>query len=119
MSIRGTAGYHLSGQNAGFNPGAGPSRNDATNDPSPLDAIREQTSKIEDWLDSLSEPVKPYLPAIGRFLIVVTFLEDALRILTQWSDQLVYLHDYRHSKFNLFFGKDVALGRQSRDKSGI
>lgn len=97
MSIRGTAGYHLSGQNASFN-GAGPSRSDATNDPSPLDAIREQTSKIEDWLDSLSDPVKPYLPAIGRFLIVVTFLEDALRILTQWSDQLVYLHDYRHSK---------------------
>lgn len=95
MSIRGTAGYHLSGQNASFN-GAGPSRSDATNDPSPLDAIREQTSKIEDWLDSLSDPVKPYLPAIGRFLIVVTFLEDALRILTQWSDQLVYLHDYRH-----------------------
>lgn len=39
-----------------------------------------------------------YLPAIGRFLIVVTFLEDALRIITQWSDQLLYLHDYRHSK---------------------
>jgi SURF4 family len=38
-----------------------------------------------------------YLPAIGRFLIVVTFLEDALRILTQWSDQLVYLKDFRHS----------------------
>ena len=39
-----------------------------------------------------------YLPAIGRFLIVVTFLEDALRIITQWSDQLVYLRDYRHSR---------------------
>lgn len=38
-----------------------------------------------------------YLPAIGRFLIVVTFLEDALRIVTQWKDQLVYLHDYRKS----------------------
>lgn len=32
---------------------------------------------------------------MGRFLIVVTFLEDALRIVTQWSDQLTYLHDYR------------------------
>ncbi|KAK1769967.1 SURF4 family-domain-containing protein [Phialemonium atrogriseum] len=62
----------------------------------PLDAIRKQTSKIEDWLDTLSEPLKPYLPAIGRFLIVVTFLEDTLRILTQWNDQLLYLHDYRH-----------------------
>ncbi|KAK5171567.1 COPII-coated vesicle protein SurF4/Erv29 [Cryomyces antarcticus] len=92
MSIRGTAGYHLGNQNR-F---AGPGRADATNDPSPLDAIRQQTSKIEDFLDTYSDPIKPYLPAIGRFLIVVTFLEDALRIITQWNDQLTYLHDYRH-----------------------
>lgn len=46
-----------------------------------------------------------YLPAIGRFLIVVTFLEDALRIITQWSDQLLYLHDYRHSMSNLLLTK--------------
>lgn len=71
-------------------------KSEATNDPSPLEAIREQTNKIEDWLDTLSEPVRPYLPAIGRFLIVVTFLEDAVRIVTQWNDQLLYLHDYRH-----------------------
>lgn len=60
--IRGTAGYNLGG------PGrvggvqdrfGGPNRADATNDPSPLDAIREQTNKIEDWLDTLSDPVKP------------------------------------------------------------
>ncbi|KAM0329836.1 hypothetical protein ACHAQA_004000 [Verticillium albo-atrum] len=67
-----------------------------SNDSSPLDVIRQQTSKIEDLLDSVSEPIRPYLPAIGRFLIVVTFLEDALRIVTQWSDQLLYLNDYRH-----------------------
>ncbi|KAI0200278.1 SURF4 family-domain-containing protein [Astrocystis sublimbata] len=88
--IRGTAGYQLNNQS----PFGGPKLDGG--DPSPLDAIRAQTSKIEDVLDSLSEPVKPYLPAIGRFLIVVTFLEDALRILTQWSDQLVYLNSYRH-----------------------
>ncbi|KAI1143332.1 SURF4-domain-containing protein [Hypoxylon sp. FL0543] len=88
--IRGTAGYHLGGPN----PFGGPKPEAA--DPSPLDAIREQTSKIEDILDTVSEPIKPYLPAIGRFLIVVTFLEDALRIITQWSDQLVYLNSYRH-----------------------
>lgn len=127
--IRGTAGYNLGAQNRFSAPG----RAEATNDPSPLDTIREQTNKIEDWLDTLAEPVKPYahlfstlpcslaspmdtccdaeriltrdlwlpryLPAIGRFLIVVTFLEDALRIITQWSDQLVYLHDYRHSTY--------------------
>ncbi|KAJ5950628.1 uncharacterized protein N7479_009041 [Penicillium vulpinum] len=90
--IRGTAGYNLGHQN----PFGGPSSANATSDPSPLDSIREQTSKIEDWLDTLADPVKPYLPAIGRFLIVVTFIEDSLRILTQWSDQLLYLRDFRH-----------------------
>ncbi|KAI7157792.1 SURF4-domain-containing protein [Hortaea werneckii] len=101
--IRGTAGYHLGSQQQPqqySSYGPGPSgmggRSDATNDPSPLEAIRAQTSKIEDMLDTFSDPLKPYLPAIGRFLIVVTFLEDALRIITQWGDQLVYLHDYRH-----------------------
>lgn len=54
--IRGTAGYNLGHQN----PFSGPARADATDDPSPLDAIREQTSKIEDWLDSASDPIKPY-----------------------------------------------------------
>ncbi|KAF2460869.1 putative cargo transport protein [Lineolata rhizophorae] len=95
--IRGTAGYHLGGQN----PFTGPGSASATNDPSPLDAIREQTSKIEDWLDTIADPVKPYMPAIGRFLIVVTFLEDALRIITQWNDQLIYLRDYRHIPYGI------------------
>ncbi|KLP17074.1 surfeit locus protein 4 [Fusarium fujikuroi] len=45
---------------------------------------------------SASRSSRDYLPAIGRFLIVVTFFEDALRIVTQWSDQLLYLKDYRH-----------------------
>jgi hypothetical protein len=54
--IRGTAGYNLGHQN----PFGGPGRADATDDPSPLDAIREQTSKIEDWLDAVSDPIKPY-----------------------------------------------------------
>lgn len=31
----------------------------ATSDPSPLDAIRTQTSKIEDMLDTIAEPIKP------------------------------------------------------------
>ncbi|EEQ28674.1 ER-derived vesicles protein erv29 [Microsporum canis] len=95
--IRGTAGYNLGHQN----PFVGPGREQATSDPSPLDAIREQTSKIEDWLDSVADPIKPHLPAIGRFLIVVTFLEDSLRIVTQWTPQLEYLNQYRHIPWGL------------------
>jgi hypothetical protein len=123
----------MRGNTGGYGMGA-PSYGGINNGPSEggnaLDAIRQQTSKIEDMLDSAAEPVKPYvkhtrrsqvptraaaclasreavdklltdhhryMPAIGRFLIVVTFLEDALRIITQWSDQILYLHDYRHS----------------------
>lgn len=48
---------------------------------------------------------------IGRFLIVVTFLEDALRILTQWSDQLIYLKDYRHS---MSHGPEIHMPRRAK-----
>ncbi|PFH55691.1 hypothetical protein XA68_17815 [Ophiocordyceps unilateralis] len=90
MSHRGPSGYGVGG------PGPyGASPSDESNG-NILDQIRPYTSKVEDIMDNFSEPIKPYLPAIGRFLIVVTFLEDALRIVTQWSDQLIYLRDYRH-----------------------
>lgn len=88
--MRGVGSYGLGAGPAQF---GGPTQDNQES--SPLDSIREQTSKIEDMLETLSEPIKPYLPAFGRFLIVVTFLEDALRIITQWGDQLIYLHDYR------------------------
>lgn len=63
---------------------------------SPLNKVREYTSKVEDVIDQYTQPIKPHLPALGRFLIVVTFLEDALRIMTQWSDQKYYLQKHRH-----------------------
>ena len=66
--IRGTAGYQLGGQN----PFGGP-RNEAA-DPSPLDQIREQTSKIEDVLDSLSGPIKPYVVAVFVILSILMSL---------------------------------------------
>lgn len=44
------------------------------------------------WADA--QPIRPYVPAMAKFLIVVTFLEDALRIITQWGDQLWYLQKW-------------------------
>ena len=68
--IRGTAGYNLGNnqQQPRFNVGPNYSnmKAEATNDPSPLDAIRQQTSKIEDWLDTVSEPLKPYVATERR-----------------------------------------------------
>ncbi len=54
--MRGSAGYGI-GQPNPFN--GGPSSETPENNA--LDAIREQTSKIEDLLDAYSEPVKPYV----------------------------------------------------------
>lgn len=54
------------------------------------------SSKVEDLVDAYSGPIKPYVPAIGRFLMVATFYEDAIRIISQWSDQIFYLNTYRH-----------------------
>lgn len=63
----------------------------------PLEKLRTFASKLEDQIDTYSQPLKPHLPTLGRFLIVVTFLEDAWRILTQWNDQLWYLQKYDFS----------------------
>lgn len=54
-----------------------------------LERVRQHSSKLEDKIDGWTRPIRPYLPGIGRFLIVVTFLEDALRILTQITGQSV------------------------------
>lgn len=62
---------------------------------SPLEKIRALSATAEDYIDTYTQPIKPHLPALGRFLIVVTFLEDALRIVTQWGDQLYYLQKHR------------------------
>lgn len=67
----------------------------AANPDDPIEKIRAYSKQIEDYIEIYSQPLKPHLPAIGRFLIVVTFLEDALRIVTQWSDQIWYLQTHR------------------------
>ncbi|KAF8512664.1 SURF4 family-domain-containing protein [Hysterangium stoloniferum] len=72
-----------------------------SNPDDPIEKLRQYASKIEDYVDIYSQPLRPHLPAIGRFLIVVTFLEDALRIVTQWGDQLWYLQKHRHFPWGL------------------
>lgn len=64
----------------------------AANPDDPLEKFKTVARQVEDNVEIWTQPLKPYLPAIGRFLIVVTFLEDSLRIVSQWSDQLWYLH---------------------------
>ncbi|KAN0111770.1 SURF4 family domain containing protein [Russula decolorans] len=68
----------------------------AANPENPVEQLRYYAKQIEDYVEIYSQPLRPHLPAIGRFLIIVTFLEDSLRIITQWGDQLWYLQKHRH-----------------------
>jgi ER-derived vesicles protein len=70
---------------------ASPGYRVANPDDSLLEKVRAFISTVEENVDIYSQPLKPHLPTIGRFLIVATFLEDALRILTQWGAQILYL----------------------------
>ncbi|GMG39780.1 unnamed protein product [Ambrosiozyma monospora] len=57
----------------------------------------EQCSeKVENFIDQYLGGAKPYVPSIGRTFIVATFIEDAIRIVTQWKEQVYYLSTYRH-----------------------
>lgn len=61
------------------------------------DHFENISKNVEGLVDNYLSPLKPYVPAIGRGFIVATFYEDALRIMTQWSEQVYYLHNYRHN----------------------
>ncbi|WVF69777.1 hypothetical protein IAT40_004556 [Kwoniella sp. CBS 6097] len=78
-----------------------PSPYNSGGDDNLLGQVQAYSSKIEDLIEAYTQPIRPYVPAMARFLIVVTFLEDALRIMTQWSDQLWYLQKHRHFPWGL------------------
>ncbi|KZV79136.1 hypothetical protein EXIGLDRAFT_846835 [Exidia glandulosa HHB12029] len=42
-----------------------------------------------------SEKIGPYLPTIGRVLIVASLVDDALSLYLQWDDQIWYLERHR------------------------
>lgn len=60
-----------------------------------MDSLKQASAKVENVLNSLGAPIKPYMNHLGRFLLVVTFIEDALRIFVQWSDQIRFMKSYR------------------------
>lgn len=58
--------------------------------------------KIEDLTDHpLAQKLRPYIPGISRFFIVATFYEDSFRIISQWSDQIFFLHKWK--RYPYFF----------------
>jgi uncharacterized membrane protein YphA (DoxX/SURF4 family) len=77
-----------------------------------MEALNAYATALEEKLEHLAAPVKPHVPMLGRFLIVATFLEDTVRILSQWNAQLAYLEHYQKIPFgftHFFLVANVAL----------
>lgn len=68
-----------------------------------MDQLKKISAAIEEKLEVAAGPLKPHVPLIARFLLVVTFLEDSLRIVTQWDDQLYYLQTFQHMNWFVAF----------------
>ena len=60
-----------------------------------METAKSASLRLEESLERFGSPLKPYLPALGRFFLVVTFYEDALRIIFQWSDQMNFFTAFR------------------------
>ncbi|KAF9584895.1 hypothetical protein BGW38_004759 [Lunasporangiospora selenospora] len=56
-----------------------------------MDFAKETSRELEEYVDRIGQPIRPYIPVIARFLIVATFLEDSLRLMTQFNGQNYYL----------------------------
>lgn len=107
MSFRGKSDYLGLGEKRGGNGGIGGGSNLGSNLGANLGPVKRSAGpllvqfeafaeKIESMVDTYFSGFKPYVPGMGRFLIVATFYEDALRIFSQWKDQVFYLWNYRH-----------------------
>ncbi|KAK6454945.1 SURF4 family-domain-containing protein [Scheffersomyces xylosifermentans] len=94
MSYRGPNQFNnqfRNGQTGVPPPNVGP----VTSSKSLYDKFEDSSKSVEDLIDNYLKPLKPYVPAIGRAFLVATFYEDSLRIISQWSEQVYYLHNYR------------------------
>lgn len=60
-----------------------------------MEQVRQYSEQTEDVLEKFSRPLKPYMPWVARALLVSTFIEDTIRIIAQWNNQLLYLQAYR------------------------
>lgn len=57
--------------------------------------FQHYTEQVDQYLGKIGAPVKPWVPAIGRFFIIATFFEDGYRIYSQWHSQVHYIWKFR------------------------
>merc|ERR1712072_795459 len=76
--------------------------NQPVNDEFGLHQIANQGLEMKSWLELEVETrwspkyMSRVLGTVGPLLLVITFLEDGLRVMTRWSEQMSYLTGTRH-----------------------
>lgn len=71
-----TQGYQPSYAPSGYSPDPmSTARGSQRSDNEIIAKIQDVSSKVEDAIETYTQPIRPYVPALARFLIVVTFLE--------------------------------------------
>lgn len=81
-----------------------------------LSQLKDNFERLNDKVEGLTDysfvrKIQPYIPTIARFFIVATFYEDSIRILTQWTDQVFYLYEWKRYPyyFVIFFLFSVSI----------
>lgn len=57
--------------------------------------FQQYSEMLDEFIGRVGTPIKPWLPSIGRFLIVATFFEDGFRLFSQWDAQVYYIWKIR------------------------
>lgn len=50
---------------------------------------------VEKLFQVIFSPIKPYLGGIGKLLLLITFIEDSIRIAVQWPTQVRFMNIHR------------------------
>lgn len=61
-----------------------------------MDQVQNLSLRTENYINRVASPIKPYLPHLGRFLLVATFFEDAFRMCMQYPEQFDFMRNFRH-----------------------
>ena len=47
--------------------------------------------QLEEHAENIIKKTRKYLPHIGRFCLISTFVEDGIRMINQWGEQRDYI----------------------------
>ncbi|KAJ1677415.1 ER-derived vesicles protein erv29 [Spiromyces aspiralis] len=77
-----------------------------------MDQVKVASERAETAIEAYTRGLKPYVPVLGRALLVSTFIEDSVRIFMQWQSQLYFLQGYRGFPWglsHLFLGLNIVV----------